>query len=376
MNDTFRKDFVTSAKIMVVGCGALGNEVLKNLALLGVGQLVIVDYDRVEEKNLEKSILFSVAGNAQGKLKVVVAAEMIKRINPDVSVLSINGDIGYDVGLGLIGEMDVVIGCVDNRWARYCLNRLCMRAGKPWIDGGITELEGSVKIFSPGNSCYACSLSYEDLKEMRLRFSCKGNIRRSIKNGSAPTTSIIASVIGAIEAQEAIKLVLNNKSGTRDFETLEGKIFYYDGKHFTSDVVIMEAYDEECGHHEMWKPTIKVEISNDFSVKRTLDLLSSQLNCRNIRILLSRDSFVDFIYDKELEKPIEVLKPARFVENFILSDKELNKRLLSQYCQNEITTIDNKFPFQDLRLFDLGIPDREVLKVMDEKNKEYFIELR
>ena len=163
---------------MVVGCGALGNEVLKNLVLLGVEHIVIVDFDVVEMGNLSRSVLFSKADAEARRLKVDVAAERLKNLNPAVEVKTICGDIAYDVGLGLVRRMDVVIGCVDSRWARYCINRLCMRAGIPWVDGGIGELEGTARVFVPGQNCYACNLGPEGLKDLARRMPCAGVIRR------------------------------------------------------------------------------------------------------------------------------------------------------------------------------------------------------
>ena len=147
----FRVDRLRRAKVMVVGCGALGNEVLKNLTLFGVGHLVVVDLDTVEPSNLTRSVL--VRQTEVGRAKVEVVAERLREINPAVQVLPVRGDIGHDVGLGLLRQMDAVVGCVDNRWARYCLNRLCMRADVPWVDGGIDALEGTARVVAPGKNC-------------------------------------------------------------------------------------------------------------------------------------------------------------------------------------------------------------------------------
>lgn len=146
----FRRDRVQSAEVMVVGCGALGNEVLKNLALFGFEHIIVVDYDRVELSNLTRSILFS--HEDAGKLKVEAVARKVRKINPAIHIRMIAGDIAHHVGLGLLRHTDIVISCLDNRLARYYLNRLCMRAGVPWIDGGIDGLEGTARIFAPGKT--------------------------------------------------------------------------------------------------------------------------------------------------------------------------------------------------------------------------------
>ena len=127
----FKQERLERANVMVVGCGALGNEVLKNLALFGVGHLVVVDFDTIEPSNLTRSILFSQADAEARRPKATVTAKRIREINPSIQVLPLECDICHDIGLGLLRQMDVVVGCVDNRWARYCLNRLCMRVGVP-----------------------------------------------------------------------------------------------------------------------------------------------------------------------------------------------------------------------------------------------------
>ena len=185
----FRQERLKQANVMVVGCGALGNEVLKNLALFGVEHLVIVDFDTIEPSNLTRSILFSRADAETRRHKATVAAERLRDINPAIHVLPLVGDICHDVGLGLLRRMDVVVGCVDNRWARYCLNRLCMRAGVPWVDGGIDGLEGTARVFVPGKNCYACNLGPEALKDLSYRLSCSAAIRRNEEAGRGPTES-------------------------------------------------------------------------------------------------------------------------------------------------------------------------------------------
>lgn len=141
-SDLFSQERIRNARFMVVGCGALGNEVLKNLALFGAEHIVLVDFDEVEAGNLSRSVLFTRQDAESHRRKVQVAARRLTEMNPRMEVVPMDGDIAYDVGLGWIRRTDVVIGCVDSRWARYCINRLCMRAGVPWVDGGISSWKG------------------------------------------------------------------------------------------------------------------------------------------------------------------------------------------------------------------------------------------
>ncbi|MBI5958706.1 MAG: ThiF family adenylyltransferase, partial [Chloroflexi bacterium] len=129
----YNQDVIEQARLMVVGAGALGNEVLKNLALLGVGYIYLVDFDTIEISNLTRSVLFRQSD--MGRAKVEVAAERVRQINPDVNIIALKGDIAYDVGAGIFRQMDVVLGCLDNRGARMALNRTCWHVRRPWIDG-------------------------------------------------------------------------------------------------------------------------------------------------------------------------------------------------------------------------------------------------
>src|SRR3954447_2104908 len=95
------------AKAVVIGAGALGNEIIKNLALLGIGNLFIADKDRIEHSNLSRSVLYRAADTGQPKAQV--AARAAKEIYPDVNVGWFDGDVVHDLGLGVFRWADVVI---------------------------------------------------------------------------------------------------------------------------------------------------------------------------------------------------------------------------------------------------------------------------
>jgi len=196
---------VAGAKVMVVGAGALGNEILKNLALVGIGRILIVDFDVVEAANLTRSVLFR--AEDIGRLKAEVAARRLKEINPDVEVACICGDVTTNIGLGVFRNMDVVLVGVDNFGARIFVNRACFKVGTPWINGGIQELVGEFHVYIPGKgACYECNLPGEAYKEIKRRISCLLPIEE-VEQGRVPTTPTIASIIGGLQVQEALKLI-------------------------------------------------------------------------------------------------------------------------------------------------------------------------
>ncbi|HEY2982401.1 MAG TPA: ThiF family adenylyltransferase [Anaerolineales bacterium] len=199
---------VQNAKVLVIGAGALGNEVIKNLALMGIGHIFIIDFDNIEAANLSRSVLFREGDNNRSKAEV--AAARAKSVNPSVHVQYLNADVTTSLGLGVIRRMDAIIGCLDNREARLAVNRFCYWMNKPWVDGAIQELLGLMRVFKPGEgACYECTLTEQALRDLSMRYSCQLLARQNILLGKVPTTPTIASIIGGMESQEALKIIHN-----------------------------------------------------------------------------------------------------------------------------------------------------------------------
>ena len=379
MSAGFIQDRVSAAHVMVVGCGALGNEVLKNLVLMGVTHIVAIDFDVVEMGNLSRSVLFSKADAEKHRLKVEVVAERLREMNPQVDIKTICGDIAYDVGLGLIRQMNVIIGCVDSRWARYCINRLSMRAGMPWVDGAINGLEGTARVFIPGKNCYACNLGPEGLKDLARRMPCSGIIRRQEQAGSAPTTSIVASIIGAIEVQEALKLI------QADFGTsLCGRMFYYDGEHATVRIADYQAYDDDCPEHEEWTPVRPTEVRVTQTVSEALQQWAHefgvlgakrQSRAESVTLCLSNDCFVDYVSRRDNDERVSVMLPGRAVETFVEQSCALRGLPLSALYQHEYHDIGPDFLYKHLTLAQLGIPQEDIVRVKVD-GQDYYLKMK
>jgi adenylyltransferase/sulfurtransferase len=197
---------VRSARVLVIGAGALGNEILKLLGLIGVGQILVYDPDRIELSNLSRCVLFR--DHDEGQRKAVVAAERTRELNPDVQIVARCENIITQAGLGPFFWADVVIGAVDNREARVHINAACARAGRCWVDGAIEGLSGIVRVFDPASTaCYECTMNSTDRKLLAERRSCALLARDVVARGHVPTTAVAASLIGALQVQEAIKLL-------------------------------------------------------------------------------------------------------------------------------------------------------------------------
>ena len=116
-----------------------------------------------------------------------------------------------------------MIGCLDNREARLAVNRFCYWMNKPWVDGAIQELLGLVRVFVPGQgACYECTLTEAALRDLSLRYSCPLLARQNILLGKVPTTPTIASIIGGMQSQEALKLI-------NGMPVEPGKVIHYNG---------------------------------------------------------------------------------------------------------------------------------------------------
>lgn len=203
----WKQEVVRDATALVVGAGALGNEVIKNLALMGIGHLIIADFDTIEDSNLSRSILFRASD--RGRRKVDAAAERVREINPDVKVMTWHGNINHGLGSGVFRNVDVIIGCLDNREARLSIDRIAMSVGRPWVDGAIQELMGICRVFWPakGGANYECTLTERDYQLISLRYSCPILARENVLQGKVPTTPTSASIVAAFQTQEALKII-------------------------------------------------------------------------------------------------------------------------------------------------------------------------
>lgn len=255
----WQQEIVRQATILVVGAGALGNEVLKNLALMGIGNIVIVDFDAIEDSNLSRSVLFRESD--RGRNKAQVAAEAVKALNPDVGVKAWPIDINYEMGLGAFRHVDAIIGCLDNREARLSINRFSWAIDRPWVDGAIQELMGIVRVFWPGRgACYECTLTDLDYQMINLRYSCPLLARENILQGKVPTTPTSASIVAAFQTQEALKLIHN-------MEVQPGKALMING--LTNDIYLTEyPVKDGCLSHSRMEPIVELPQAN--SLETTL----------------------------------------------------------------------------------------------------------
>lgn len=369
----FKQDKVRNAKVLVVGAGALGNEVIKNLTLFGVGTIFVCDFDRIELSNLTRSVLFREKDAYEHSYKAEVAAKRAMEINPQIKVIPIVGNLFSEVGLGTYKDVDVVIGCLDSRIARYLLNRLCMRVGKTWIDGSIENMTGVVKVYSPGINCYECNLSREEFNNIMLRTGCADVVRAQTSAGRVATTPISASIVGAMQAQEAMKIIHTSDGEPTPFKTLSGKMWRFEGMTNTINMYKYSSWKNNCPAHERWTEIIQCdELSAEMKVKEVLEKLKKILNVSVVEINMRNNKFIDKIISDRPEKEFVLHIPESKLEDTIQSNEELRKlsyRTIFHKCFYE--NIDERFPYMELSLIEIGIPRYDIIQVSTDKGLKY-----
>lgn len=369
----FKQDKVRNAKVLVVGAGALGNEVIKNLTLFGVGTIFVCDFDRIELSNLTRSVLFREKDAYEHSYKAEVAAKRAMEINPQIKVIPIVGNLFSEVGLGIYKDVDVVIGCLDSRIARYLLNRLCMRVGKTWIDGSIENMTGVVKVYSPGINCYECNLSREEFNNIMLRTGCADVVRAQTSAGRVATTPISASIVGAMQAQEAMKIIHTSDGEPTPFKTLSGKMWRFEGMTNTINMYKYSSWKNNCHAHERWTEIIQCdELSAEMKVKEVLEKLKKILNVSVVEINMRNNKFIDKIISDRPEKEFVLHIPESKLEDTIQSNEELRKlsyRTIFHKCFYE--NIDESFPYMELSLIKIGIPRYDIIQVSTDKGLKY-----
>jgi len=385
----FEAQKVKDARVLVAGAGALGNEVLKNLALFGVGNIVIVDFDTIEHSNLTRSVLFRAEDADKKSYKAAVAAQRIREINPAVRVLPINEHLETGVGLGIYRRMDAIIGCLDNLQSRIILNRLCFRAGRTWVDGAIGDLEGQVSVYQPGKSCYECNLTDDEKSDFNKRISCSGIVKMNENAGRVATTPVSASLIAAVQVQEAMKIIHQddgtpaltfdkemNPLANDPFTTLAGKLFIYEGMHPAFDVYDFASFDNDCTAHENWSPVIEIpELSADATIHQALQIIKNRLGAQSVEINMRNNRFVDKIGSRITDTCFAPMLPESKIPDYINQSKELRDMQASEgFYQHSIENINETFQYLYLTLKQTGIPYFDVLQVSTE-NGVFYVEL-
>lgn len=184
-----------AAKVLMIGTGGLGSPLGLYLAAAGVGRLGIVDFDVVDESNLQRQIIHGTKD--VGRPKIESARDRLQDINPNVKIDAYETRLTSENALDLFRDYDVVVDGTDNFPTRYLVNDACVLTGKPNVYGSIFRFEGQASVFwATHGACYRCL--YPEPPPPGLVPSC----------AEGGVLGVLPGIVGAIQANEVIKVIL------------------------------------------------------------------------------------------------------------------------------------------------------------------------
>ncbi|MBO0772540.1 MAG: adenylyltransferase/sulfurtransferase MoeZ [Actinobacteria bacterium] len=215
-----------NAKVLVVGAGGLGSPALLYLAAAGIGTLGIVDFDVVDESNLQRQVIHGQSD--VGRSKAQSAAESIREVNPFVNVVLHEERLDSDNALDIFRPYDLIVDGTDNFATRYLVNDACVLLGKPYIWGSIYRFDGQASVFwAEHGPCYRCL--YPEPPPPGMVPSC----------AEGGVLGVLCASVGSIQVNEAIKVI----AGIGD--PLVGRLMIYDALEMTYRTVNVRK-DPEC----------------------------------------------------------------------------------------------------------------------------------
>ncbi|MEO8383221.1 MAG: molybdopterin-synthase adenylyltransferase MoeB [Acidobacteriota bacterium] len=215
------------ASVLVIGAGGLGSPASIYLAAAGVGRIGLVDFDRVDETNLHRQILYGTSD--VGRPKLEAARARLLDLNPEIAVETHEARLSSENALQILGRYDVILDGTDNFATRYLVNDACVLLGKPNVYGSVFRFDGQVSIFStPAGPCYRCL--YPEPPPPGLVPSC----------AEGGVLGLLPGVIGTLQATEAVKWILGMG------ESLAGRLLLFDALGMTFNTVKLR---RRCDEH-------------------------------------------------------------------------------------------------------------------------------
>ena len=220
------QDKLTNAKVLVVGAGGLGCPILQYLAATGIGTIGIIDFDIVEESNLQRQVLYGTS--SFGKNKAIAAKERLSDLNNTIKIHAYSEKLTHDFALDLFEDYDIIVDGTDNFSSRYLINDASVIKNKPLVYGAIYKFEGQVAVFNYKNGpSYRCLFPNPPEKN-------------SIPNCSEiGVLGVLPGIIGSLQANEVLKIIL----GLGD--VLSGKLLCYNALSNAFNTISINRLDSE-----------------------------------------------------------------------------------------------------------------------------------
>lgn len=234
-------DSIAKCRCLVVGAGALGNEVVKNLVLSGFREITLVDMDHIVLSNLNRCLFFK-EGDCEGKVaKAEVVASRASELDPSVRITPLVRKV-QELDNEIWDSHHLVLGCLDNILARLHVNSHSCHHGLPYVDGGTHGLRGKVQVvLPPSTPCFQCGLNRSHLRMIERRFSCTGT-DITFFEPRLPAEITTTSLIAAIQVREALRIACGQS------DKCIRHLFYYDGETGSDETYELEI-DPLCPNH-------------------------------------------------------------------------------------------------------------------------------
>lgn len=260
-----------AASVLLVGAGGLGSPLALYLAAAGIGRVGIVDFDVVDESNLQRQVLHSTP--YIGRPKLESAKDRIHSINPNVEVELFSTRLTSENALGILEGYDVIVDGTDNFPTRYLVNDACVLLKKPNVYGSIFRFEGQVSVFSaPGGPCYRCL--YADPPPPGLVPSC----------AEGGVLGVLPGIIGTIQAAETVKYILGIG------EPLVGRLLLFDALTMKTRELRLRRNPEcrVCGDHPAITELIDYEAFCGITPAPAAERMEDEVSVTDVRGRLDR----------------------------------------------------------------------------------------
>src|SRR3954471_20571866 len=309
-----------NAKVLAVGAGGLGSPALLYLAAAGVGTLGIIDFDTVDESNLQRQVIHGVSD--VGRPKAESAADSIREINPLVNVVIHNTVLDRDNVKEIFGQYDLIVDGTDNFATRYMVNDAAVLLGKPYVWGSIYRFDGQASVFwEEHGPCYRCL--YPEPPPPGMVPSC----------AEGGVLGVLCASIGSIQVNEAIKLI------TGIGEPLVGKLMVYDALEMAYRTVRVRKDPEcpLCGKNPTITELIDYEaFCGSVSDEAQEAVVGSTITAQDLKDMVDRGERIEIV---------DVREPAEFeivrIPGSVLIPKNdiLSGAALSQLPQDKKTVL-------------------------------------
>jgi adenylyltransferase/sulfurtransferase len=345
-------------RVLVVGGGTLGNEIIKNLVLMGLGEITVIDNEDVATVNLNRSVLFR--HEDIGKPKAEVIAQRSRELNPDCEIIPLIKDVVYDVGILEFGEYACVILAVDNNKARMHVNRCCCFNETPIINTGTRSYSGQayVHLCKVDSSCVECDWSASTYAEVEKEFAC---LREGLGVSTSPVPMVIsaAAIIGGIASQECVRLLQDLNEGKGNSIGFE---ISYDGESHSFAKLLVPANPSCNGHYrKRFRDCriLEVNLSVDEPIQKAIEKISTELKTDRMELsTVDIDNYRQIVYGANCRACGQIVHvPPGLLGRF-------RRRVCPGCGEPEVVAISPTTTLKGTSTFrDVGIPKNDLIRV-------------